>query len=384
MISFQKGRVKQISGKYNNCTEIIVSTPDGESKAVNYNSITGDVKEGDEVVINTTAVDLKLGSGGVHFVVSIGGRESKIVGAQEKGHIMKLRYTPLQFSVLCAEEQQSPYHRIFDSFESLNAMPVVIGELHSMLLPAVFNIKRRRPRLRVSYIMTDGGALPLDFSRSVSYMKQNGLIEGTITYGQAFGGDLETVNIYTALIAAREIQKSDIAVVTMGPGITGTGTRFGFSGAEQGPIIDAVNTLGGRPVFIPRISFAEKRSRHFGLSHHSITVLASISKTQARVVVPRMDEGKFEYVMSQIKQNKIEGQHTVAVVEEVKAVMENISFYDDNILGATPHFTERGDSEGEGIFPIKMTTMGRGIEEDPEFFLTAGAAGYYAADIFEA
>lgn len=384
LISLKKARVKQIVGKYNNCTEIIVATPDGESKAVNYNALTGDVKEGDEVVINTTAVDLKLGSGGVHFVVSISGRESETLGSQGKGHIMKLRYTPLQFSVLCAEEQQSPYHEIFDSFKSLNSMPVIIGELHSMLLPAVFNVKRRNPKLRISYIMTDGGALPLDFSRSISYLKQSGLIEGTITYGQAFGGDLETVNIYTALIAAREIQKSDIAVVTMGPGITGTGTRFGFSGVEQGPIIDAVNTLGGCPVFIPRISFAEKRSRHFGLSHHSITVLARISKTRACVVVPHMDESKFEYVMSQIKQNKIERQHTVAVVGEIKAVMENITFYDNNRLGDIPTFPGRETSEGGGISPIKMTTMGRDIKEDPEFFLTAGAAGYYAAGFFEA
>ena len=32
----------------------------------------------------------------------------------------------------------------------------------------------------------------------------------------------------------------------MGPGIVGTGTKYGFSGIEQGQIIDAINTLSGR------------------------------------------------------------------------------------------------------------------------------------------
>ncbi len=51
-------------------------------------------------------------------------------------------------------------------------MPVLIGELHSMLLPAIFNIKRKNPKLKVSYIMTDGGALPANFSRNVNLLKQ--------------------------------------------------------------------------------------------------------------------------------------------------------------------------------------------------------------------
>jgi hypothetical protein len=109
------------------------------------------------------------------------------------------------------------------------------------------------------------------------------MINGTITFGQAFGGDIETVNVYTSLISAEKILKSDLSIITMGPGITGTGTKYGFSGIEQGYIIDAVNTLGGNPIFIPRISFADKRERHYGISHHSITILNEICKTSAKV-----------------------------------------------------------------------------------------------------
>lgn len=357
MINYSKGTVIKVVGKYNNCTEILVDTGEGRFKAVNYDLLTGKVQEGDRVLLNTTAVNLKLGSGGVHFVVSVNDGLPDF-GDLKDGHIMKLRYTPFQFSVLSAEEQQSPYHEVFDKADSIDDMPVIIGELHSMLLPAVFNIKRRNPGLKVSYVMTDGGALPMDFSKTVSYLREKKLIDGTVTYGQAFGGSIETVNIYTALIAARHIQKADIAVVTMGPGITGTGTKFGFSGIEQGPIIDAVNTLDGRALFIPRISFADPRSRHYGISHHSITVLTRISKTRAEVILPEMEAEKKKYVMGQIKERGIDKMHEIIVVKDLKTIVENIAYFNQ-----------------------KITTMGRGSSEDPEFFLAAGAAGYVAAEL---
>lgn len=311
------------------------------------------------MLLNTTAQDLKLGSGGYHFVVSINnGNILPSVTTDKDGHIMKLRYTPLQFAVLSAEEQQSPCHQVFVNFRDLKGRPVIIGELHSMLLPAVFNIKRNRPDLCVSYIMTDGGALPISFSRSVAYLKEKELIKGTITFGQAFGGDFETVNIYSALITAFEILKSDIAVVAMGPGITGTGTKYGFSGIEQGPIIDAVNTLGGRPIFIPRISFADNRTRHRGISHHSVTVLKEIAKTQATVVLPVMEEKKMDYVQNQITKNGLDKKHRIIYINEIEKVLENLSHFD-----------------------FRLSTMGRGIDLEPDFFITAGAAGYYASNI---
>ncbi|MCD5405117.1 MAG: DUF3866 family protein [Desulfotomaculum sp.] len=39
---------------------------------------------------------------------------------------------------------------------------------------------------------------------------------------------------------------------------------------EQGQTINAVHTLGGRAIAAARISFADKRYRHIGLSHHKI------------------------------------------------------------------------------------------------------------------
>src|SRR5690606_26500425 len=77
---------------------------------------------GDRVAINTTAVDLGLGTGGAHFVVHVLGRERP--GAGTKGHIMKLRYTPLQVAVLAAEEPDSPHHHVLAREDDLEGMPV--------------------------------------------------------------------------------------------------------------------------------------------------------------------------------------------------------------------------------------------------------------------
>ena len=191
MINYRKGKVVKILRSYGGCTEINVVTDTGEQRAINYDLLTGKIQEGDDVLLNTTAVDLGLGSGGYHFVVCV--NDGTRVQNRKKlhksdGHIMKLRYTPMQFSVLSAEEQGSPYHERFNEFQSLTGMPVIIGELHSMLVAAVFNIKGQNRNLNVSYIMTDGGALAANFSRNVQFLKQNGLLQATITFGQAFGG----------------------------------------------------------------------------------------------------------------------------------------------------------------------------------------------------
>lgn len=359
MISYCQGKIIGISNIYPDCTEIKVLTDSGEHRAINYNFLTGNVKPGDEVLLNTTAVQLGLGSGGYHFVVSVNGG-SQVISPnrthKSAGHIMKLRYTPLQFSVLSMEEENSPHHQLFHDFTSLDNMPVVIGELHSMLLPAVFNIKRRNPKLKVAYIMTDGGALPASFSRNIAFLKQNNLIEGTVTFGQAFGGDFEAVNIYTALIGAKAVLNADITVVTMGPGITGTGTKFGFSGIEQGHIIDAVNTLGGRPLFIPRISFADQRPRHRGISHHSLTVLKEIAHTPAEVVIPKLPPEKQAHIKAQLEAHDLNQKHKIMVIDKEKEVLENIQH-----------------------FQIKLTTMGRTIDQETEFFLAAGSTGWYSA-----
>jgi len=225
--------------------------------------------------------------------------------------------------------------------------------LHSMLMPLSATLKYKNPQIKIAYIMTDGAALPIALSNTVELLKKNDIIDTTITIGHAFGGDLECVNVYNGLIAAKEVARCDIAIVAMGPGIVGTGTPYGFTGIEQGAILDAVEVLGGTPIAVPRISFADARERHRGISHHSLTVLDKINRGRSHVVIPQLAGVERELVHEQIKNLKINEKHYI--------VEENGNI----IFDAIKHFD------------FKVSTMGRGLKEDPTFFLTCGAAASY-------
>lgn len=354
MISKKIGVVKEILDKTDDLEDILVNINGNIQKAYNYPKMTGSVNIGDEVVLNTTAVELSLGTGGYHFVIAnLNNIESNFTPG---GHIMKLRYTPLQVKVDSVEEQDSEYHEKISKFKSLDNMPVVVGTLHSMLTPFVASYKRNNPNKKIVYIMTDGAALPIFLSKNVKNLKDKGLIDSTITIGNAFGGDYECVNIYTALITAKEILNADVVFVSMGPGIAGTGTKYGFTGIEQGPILDAVKKLNGYPVAIPRVSFADKRDRHQGISHHSLTVLNEI--VNERVVIPLIeyDDNRYSIMAEQIRENKLEYKHDVVYVV----------------------FSEKDRTKEDlDYFNLKVKSMGRSYDEDKEFFQSASAAAYY-------
>jgi len=356
VISRKIGRVKAITERRSDITEIIVDIAGKVYPAINFDSMTGAVDTGDEVLLNTTAVDLNLGSGGYHFVMANLTAKTNSDGlVPGTGHIMKLRYTPFQIKVMAVEEQDSPYHRVLREKDSLDGTPVVCCTLHSMLPAAAASIRLLGTGLRVIYVMTDGAALPINLSRLVEVLKREELINGTVTTGHSFGGDIEAVNIYSGLLAAKNVLSADIVIVAMGPGIVGTGTPFGFSGMEQADVINAVSVLNGRPVAVPRISFADRRERHRGLSHHSQTVLGRATLAPAVISIPHMEKEKMDLVIGQLRSSGIFKKHRVAL--------------DDG---------ERGLDLLKSL-RIKVTTMGRTLWEDSEFFSAAAAAGSVAA-----
>src|SRR5438477_8419996 len=98
----------------------------------------GPVAAGDRVVVNTTAVDLGLGSGGwdvVHW--NLARDEWSAPGG---GHVMKLRYTSLQSDTGAAEEVDG-----YAPPGDLGGMPVVALALHSQLKAAAAAYKRAAP-----------------------------------------------------------------------------------------------------------------------------------------------------------------------------------------------------------------------------------------------
>jgi hypothetical protein len=302
------------------------------------------------------AVSLKLGTGGSHFVMA---NLTNPLGeeTQRPGHIMKLRYTPLQTAILSVEEEASPYRDQILEFKSLGGMPVIAGELHSQLAPACGALKKVMPECRIVYIMTDSAALPGSFSQAVQTLKEKGLLDAYITCGQAFGGDLEAVTLHSALAAAKQVLKADVIIVLQGPGNAGTGTQYGYGGIEQGEIINAVYSLGGRAIAVPRISYADPRERHQGISHHTITALGQIALAPCWIAVPKLTAEKDREVL--IALDPLADRHHLEIIaaDQILSELENDQ--------------------------IPMRSMGRSSTEDREFFLSAVASGILAARFLE-
>jgi hypothetical protein len=353
VISAKTGMVEKIIWSREGIQCLEVKTGDKKEKALNYSFLTGTALPGHCVLLNTTAVNLGLGSGGYHFVMA--NYALKDLPLTPGGHIMKLRYTPLQCKVQVYEElldsRGSALAR--SRYEGLKGLPVVIGELHSMVAPFILAMKKLQPDVKIVYIMTDSAALPIYLSDAIFRLKRDSLLEGTITCGHAFGGDLETVNVYTALMAAREELKADVVLLAPGPGVVGTSTRYGYSGIEQGEHIDRVRKMQGLPIVIPRISFGDLRTRHFGLSHHTITALSEIASQRACIPLPLLGRDKMLLLYRQLKSAGLLEKHRIIVIKKPK----NITFY-----------------SGENY---TFKTMGRGVKQDPVFFAAVAAAACF-------
>ena len=351
--------------------ELDVTVAGTPVRALAYPRLTGRPEPGDEVLLNTGALEAGLGTGGYALVIAVPGRLPADTGGP--GHLVKARYTPLQATVLGADEQGSPHHGVLEDADDLDGVPVVIADLHSAL-PAVlagYYAERHygqaagprvapvaggeKPSARAVYVMLDGGALPAWFSRTAAALAESGWLAGTITTGQSFGGDLETVTVHTGLLAARHVLGADLIVVAQGPGNLGTGTRWGFSGVAAGEAVNAAATLGGRPVASLRISDADPRARHQAVSHHSLTAYGRVALAPADVVVPELP-GEFGRRVAQAA-SPLASRHRLVSVGV--------------------------DGLGEALVacPVPLSTMGRGLDADMAYFLAAAAAGRHAAGL---
>ncbi len=134
--------------------------------------------------------------------------------------------------------------------------------------------------------MTDQAAFGLGLSDLMARSVEAGLVDATVSCGQSFGGRYEAVNLHSGLLAAKWVVGADVAVVAIGPGVVGTATPFGHGGVAQGEAINAASALGGTPVTCLRVSFADARERHRGVSHHTLTALSHIALAPSLVAVP--------------------------------------------------------------------------------------------------
>jgi hypothetical protein len=349
LVRRRHGVVVGIGDRRPGAVALDVEVDGGRAPALAYPALVGDVVVGDRVVLNTTAVDLGLGTGGFHLVVAVeGGAPSDVA---HTGRVMKARYLPDQVAVRTVEETHAD---ALEAARGLGGVPVVAAPLHSMVAPIAAGAKASA-KTRIVYVMTDGAALHGRLSRLVPALRAAGLLDGFVTAGQAFGGELEAVSVWSGLLAAVVVLGAEVVVVADGPGNLGTATTWGVSALANGHALDAAETLGGRPVAALRISFADARERHRVVSHHSLTILADVCRVAANVAVPFLrDEERRTAVWDALRARKLEEKHQLVEVDGRAAVDE----------------LERRD--------VAVTSMGRSPADDPEFFLSAGAAGVLA------
>lgn len=291
-------------------------------------ALVGRCELGDDVVINTQAVDLELGSGGfdvVHVNLTRGLNAEGTKGA----HVMKLNYSSLQHAVLPVEDGDSSLP---------SPRPVGVCFLHGQLAPLAWAFAQAKGESSLGYVQGTGGALPGGHSRTVSQLRKDGLLAGFITAGASYGGELEAITLAGAVAHGISELGWDAVVCAPGPGIIGSGSRLGHGGMAA---LDAAHTalaLGCPVVIAPRMSGQDQRTRHQGCSHHTQTVL--------------------ELLLAPVS------------VASPPGAAETIE------LGCGHKVVELDvDLDGYKASGLPATTMGRSIDEDPSFFAAALAAG---------
>lgn len=335
----RRGRVSEAGPPDEPQQRLVVDVPGrGAREARADVALVGPAEPGDEVVVNTQAADLGLGSGGfdvVHVNLTRGLDGAGVAGA----HVMKLNYTSLQHAVEPVETAR---------LRLPLARPVAVIALHGQLAPLAWAAAQACPDLRVGFVQTAGGALPGGMSRAVRELAERGLLAGHLTAGAAHGGrDGEAITTAGALHSGFQELGWEAAICGPGPGILGSATPLGHGGLVALESAHTALALGCDVLICPRMSSGDPRERHRGLSHHTATVLELLL---GRVVVAAPPEA----------------QSQLAVAAER---------HDVRLAQADP------DAYARSGLPV--TTMGRTIGEDRLFFAAALAAGAVLAGMGE-
>jgi hypothetical protein len=308
-------------------------------------ALLGEMREGDEVVVNVEALDLGLGSGGFDIVHVNLTRGLEGGGAPEGEHVIKLNYSAIQHPVHPVElpmrlhpggAKGAPKGRH-------ESMPVLVLPLHGHLAPAAWAAAQAWPEAKVGYVQTGGGALPGSLSRDVAELRERGLLCGHITAAPAYGGEHEAISVIGALDAAAGKLGWDAVIAGPGPGIIGSDTRLGHGGIAALDTAHASLSLSLPTLLSPRLSSADPRERHRPVSHHTLTVLELLLGA-VEIPVPTNEP------------------IPIAILATAAGWRHRLREAPVDLAGYA----------GAGL-PAK--TMGRGLEEDPLFFAAALAAG---------
>jgi hypothetical protein len=306
-MQWREGTVQRVRGRWPGAVEnaVELASPDDGATAPHtmhalaYTALVGEPQVGDRVLLNASALLRGLGTGGLAFVVAAPDRlpPDPVPGDGPQGHIVKARYTPQQQMLMAVDEQDSPHHDVMTSDV------VASGDLQGM--PVV------------------------------------------------------VADLHSGLLAARHVLDAEVAVVIQGPGNVGTGTTWGYTGVATGEALNAAWTLHGRGVAALRVSQADPRERHRGISHHSHTAYGRICLVAADLVALEPTNPFEELVVRQAQD----------LVAEASGMVRLVRVDGDGL------------PEALATSPVRLSTMGRGLDVDRAAFLYSAAAGRHAAHL---
>jgi hypothetical protein len=330
MLALRRGVVVVVAAEAGPELRLVVELADGRHPAIADLGLVGPCLTGDEVIVNVAARELGLGSGGFDVV------HANLTRGLD-GHVppepavMKLNYTSLQHAV-APVEADDPLRRPAPG-------TVAVIALHGQLAPLAWALAQARPGLRVGYIQTPGGALAGSRSRTVRELRARDLLAAHVTAGSCFGGaDGDAVTTIGAIDHGLCHEDWDVAICGPGPGILGSASMLGHGGIEALASAHAGLALGAaETLIVARMSGADPRPRHRGISHHTRTVLELMLAPVSVALPPGVDVPAW---------------------------------------GARHRWLSgSADLAGYRASGLPATTMGRTLEEDPVFFAAALAAG---------
>ncbi|MCB0875617.1 MAG: DUF3866 family protein [Solirubrobacterales bacterium] len=343
MLKLRRGTVVEESGD-----GMVVVEVDGERRrAWADESMVGPAAVGDDVVVNTAALDLGLGSGG-YDIVHANLTRGLAGGETEPGvHVMKLNYSSLQHAV-------DPIEAPADA-PSLpeRTLPVLVLPLHGHLAPAAW--AAAGAGARAGFVQAGGGGLPGGLSRDLRTLLDRGLIAGSTTASPSYGGEHEAISLIGALHAAAGLDW-DAVIVGPGPGILGSSTRYGHGGMAALDAAHSALALGLPTIVSPRMSSGDPRPRHLGLSHHTRSVLELLLGGVEVPVPVGLDELW-----------PLAAGEATPVLEEASGGLHRIHELPVDL----PAYAETG---------LPQRTMGRTLDEDRLFFAAPLAAGRALAE----
>lgn len=281
MPRFATGTVEAVTSQRRGLQRVIVDA----RPAYVLTELIGAVAVGDRVVVNTTALDRALGTGGadvVHWNLS-----TESLDLPGRGHVMKARYLSLQHDAGSWDIDDGPGAGGEHDVGDLVSGAVVIGcQLHSHVGAVCAGLAAGGRR--VGFVMTDTAALPLALSDLIAALDDADALVATATCGQSFGGTHEAVTVASG-VAAMVSAGADVVVVGPGPGHVGTSDPLAFSGLSLASELDLLAHLGAKVALATRWSSVDQRARHQGLSHHSHQLL-SIGRGPWTVPVAHVDD----------------------------------------------------------------------------------------------